>query len=618
MAFDFWTAAAVADELRRVATPSRVQQVVQVDAASLALELYASRQRRYLLLSADQQAPRVHLLADKPRRGVDTPSTLLQLLRKYVRGAALVAVHQPPWERVLRLEFHHPEFGPTWIVVELIGRWANLLLLRRAAAPSPPAPLPPGGEGSARGVALGVRPAPSPSEGEGWGEGEHRILECIHRHRPQDGALRPAQPGQLYQPPPAQAGLAPDALDEAAVRRLLAAAGPETPLWRALVEGVHGVSPLAAREIVQRALGDAQARVGSGGDATALVATVAAWVEMARDNAWQPCLARDALGAPLAFAPYQLTHRSDAHLTPLASISAAVEQFYDEKAQSVGDSYAVARRQVEASLQRAQRGLEKRQAAIQRQLLPVEEIQRLRASGEWILALATQIVPRQVELALPEGVELPSIRLDPALSPAENAAAYFKRYRKARRAAEMGQPRLDELAVELRYLEQLGADLALAADRNEIDAVRAALGEAGYARQRKLARSETGQSRIPVQGPRRFTSVEGYTILVGRNSRQNEQITFELAGPDDLWLHARGWPGSHVVIRSGGQPVSAETVQQAAGLAAFYSKAQREGWVDVIVAEKRRVRRPPGKRHPGMAMVDGERVVRVRPASGID
>ncbi|MBE2233930.1 MAG: NFACT family protein, partial [Anaerolinea sp.] len=494
MAFDFWTVAAVADELRREVTPSRVQQVVQVDAASLALELYASRQRRYLLLSADQQAPRVHLLAGKPRRGVDTPSTLLQLLRKYVRGAALVAVHQPPWERVLRLEFHHPEFGPTWIVVELIGRWANLLLLRRAAAPSPPAPLPPGGEGSARGAALGVRLAPSPSEGEGWGEGEHRILECIHRHRPQDGALRPAQPGQLYQPPPAQAGLAPDALDEAAARRLLAAAGPETPLWRALVEGVHGVSPLAAREIVQRAQGDAQARVGSGGDATALAATVAAWVEMARDNAWQPCLTRDALGAPLAFAPYQLTHRSDANLTPLASISAAVEQFYDEKAQSVGDSYAVARRQVEASLQRAQRGLEKRQAAIQRQLLPVEEIQRLRASGEWILALATQIVPRQVELALPEGVELPSIRLDPALAPAENAAAYFKRYRKARRAAEMGQPRLDELAVELSYLEQLGADLALAADRNEIDAVRAALGEAGYARQRKLARSETGQS----------------------------------------------------------------------------------------------------------------------------
>jgi predicted ribosome quality control (RQC) complex YloA/Tae2 family protein len=244
----------------------------------------------------------------------------------------------------------------------------------------------------------------------------------------------------------------------------------------------------------------------------------------------------------------------------------------------------------------------------------------LRASGEWILALATQIAPRQAELALPPGVELPPIRLDPALSPADNAAAYFKRYRKARRAAEMGGPRLEALAAELSYLEQLSADLALAADRNEIDAVRAALAEAGYARRRARSvpsgvQAKTGPSlgEERVQGPRRFTSAEGYAILVGRNSRQNEHITFDLAGPDDLWLHARGWPGSHVVIRSGGRPVSDETVRQAAGLAAFYSRAQREAWVDVIVVEKRRVRRLPGKRHPGMVTVDGEQVVRVRP-----
>ena len=147
MTYDFWTTAATADELRRTIVPGRVQQVLQVDATGLALELYAGRERRYLLLSADQQAPRVDWWADKPRRGVDTPSTLLQLLRKYVRGGALVTVSQPPWERILRLEFQHPEFGPTWIVVELIGRWANLLLLRQASSPSPPSPSPPRGRG---------------------------------------------------------------------------------------------------------------------------------------------------------------------------------------------------------------------------------------------------------------------------------------------------------------------------------------------------------------------------------------------------------------------------------------------------------------------------------------
>lgn len=584
MTYDFWTTAAVADELRHTITPGRVQQVVQVDAASLAFEVYAGRERRYLLASVDLQAPRVFLADDKPRRGVDTPSTLLQLLRKYVRGAALTAVHQPPWERILYLDFQHPEHGQTRLVVELIGRWANLLLLR-------------------------------PAKGEGEAAQVWRILECVHRHRPQDGASRPALPGQLYQPPPQPAGLAPDALDAAQARSLLDGAPSDVALWRVLVDGLLGVSPQTAREIVYRALGDVQARAGQVKGVASLVETVAAWVEMLRDGRWQPCLARDAAGAPLAFAPYLLTQRTDAVLEPLPSISRAVDLFYGERAQTSGDAYAAARRQTAASLERAVRSLEKRQAALQRELRPAEEIERLRASGEWILALATQIAPRQTELPLPEGVELPPIRLDPALSPAENAAAYFKRYRKARRAAEMGQPRLEALAAELSYLEQLGADLALAADRNEIDAVRAALAEAGYARQRRqAARSDAGQNTVQVQGPRRYTSREGYAILVGRNSRQNEHITCDLAGPDDLWLHARGWPGSHVVIRSGGQPVSEETVRQAAGLAAFYSKAQREAWVDVIVVERRRVRRPPGPRHPGMVMVDGERVVRVRPA----
>ncbi|MEI2690770.1 MAG: NFACT RNA binding domain-containing protein [Anaerolineae bacterium] len=587
MTYDFWATAAIADELRRTITPGRVQQVLQVDAASLALEVYADRARRYLLLSADLHAPRVHLLRDKPRRGVDTASTLLQLLRKYVRGAALVAVHHPPWERVLWLDFQHPEFGQTSIVVELIGRWANLLLVR--------------------------------------GVDDFRILECLHHHRPQEGVLRPALPGQLYQPPPAQGGMTPDAFDLAQATRLLAAAPPETPLWRVLVDSLQGVSPLAAREMVQRSLGDAQARAGQAGVMTPLVETVADWVEMLHAGRWQPCLARSATGAAIAFAPYLLTQHGGAQIEALASISLAVEQFYGEQSESIGDTYAAARRQVEASIQRAARWLEKRQVALERELRPAEEIERLRASGEWILALATQIAPRQAELALPEGVELPPIRLDPTLPPAGNAAAYFKRYRKAQRAAAMGQPRLEALAAELSYLEQLSADLALAADRNEIDAVRTALAEAGYLRQRKLARSappgslaQTGQSKIQVQGPRRIVSQEGYTILVGRNSRQNEQITFDLAGPNDLWLHARGWPGSHVVIRSGGQPVSDETVAQAAGLAAFYSKAQREAWVDVIVVERRRVRRPPGKRHPGMARVDGERVVRVRPAGDVN
>ena len=569
MSMDFWAVAALADELRDTALSGRVQQVVQADACSLALELYAGHVRRYLLLSADQQAPRIHMLSAKPRRGAETESALLQLMRKYVRGARLSAISQPPWERILHLDFQHPEHGDTRLTLELIGRWANLLLLRQAAQ----------------------------SDGQpAW-----RILDCVHRYRAEAG--RAAQPGQWYQPPPAQNGLSPRAVDVEQAQRLLAAAN-ETPLWRVLVAELQGISPQAAREVAARA--DNQAH--------GLVAAIA-WLTAHLDTAaWQPCVLRHTAGTVTAYAPYALTHRAET-AEAVASISRAVELAASGAVEAAPDGYAAARSHVAAAIDRAEGELRKRRDALQRQLRPVEEIQQQRASGEWILALAHSIAPRQTVLPLPPEVMLPPVTLDPALSPAQNAAAYFKRYRKARRASTLVIPRLEQIAGDLAYLEQLHADLALAADRAEIDAVRAALAEAGFARRRKQGR---GAASPAPQGPRRFLSVEGYTIWVGRNSRQNDRVTFDVAGPDDLWLHVRGLPGSHVVIRNGGQAVSEATVAQAARLAAHFSKARGEAWAEVIVAERRFVRRAPGRAHPGMVTVSKERVVAVHEPARIE
>ena len=503
-----------------------------------------------------------------------------------MRDSLLVGIDQPDWERLLVLRFEHPEFGATHLVAELIGRWANLLLLR------------PAGKEKEKGK---VKSGERRVEREEW-----RVLECVHRYRLQDGASRPALPGQLYTPPPAQTGWPPDALTEQQLRLVLEEAAPDAPLWRVLVDGLLGLSPQMARELVFRALGNAQAMVQQVTEVTPLLETVATLVDLLQHGGWQPCLARDGTGTPVAFAPYLLTYRTDLKIEPVESISLAVERFYGERTQTAGDQYATARRQVASSVERAAKALRRRQEAIQRELRSPEEINRLRASGEWILALATQITPRQAELRLPPEVAFDAIALDPALSPAENAAAYFKRYRKAKRGLEMNRGRVAAVAAELAYVDQLAADLALAADRGEIDAVRSALVDAGYIRQ------PSAPSITQTKGPRRVTSREGYAILVGRNSRQNEQITFEVAGADDLWLHARGLPGSHVIVRCGGRPVSEETVRQAAGLAAYYSKGQGEAAVDVMMAERRRVHRAPGGR-PGMVLVEGERVVRVRP-----
>ncbi|MCS6844891.1 MAG: NFACT family protein [Caldilineales bacterium] len=602
MSFDAWTAAAVADELRETILGGRVQQVVQVDEESLALEVYARGRRRYLLASANRQWPRLHLLSDRPRRGVDTPSPLLQMARKWLRGATLGEVVRPPWERVIALQFVHPEHGATRLVAELIGRRANLLLLRPAEASTDP------GAGA-------------------WPGGPWRVMTGVHLSGPDaaspEGSGRVLLPGRLYDPLPPPPGIAPDRLTLEDLRRLLAEATPDEPAWRRLVQGLQGFSPLVAREVLWRATGDAQAPVDRVAAPEPVLWAVRELVTTLETGAWQPCLALEPDGRPAAFAPYPLWHRAGPGLSGLQaveSISAAAQRYYDAALAAEGDAYAVARRQVAAALQRARDRLRRRREAIRRELLPEAEIEALRSAGQWILALAAQVQPGQQVLRLPEEAGGAEVALDPALSPAENAAAYFKRYRKAQRAAALAGPRLEQLEADLAYLDQLAADLAMAGNRSEIDAVRAALAAAGL--DEKSARSSRrAKPTPPAEGPRRFTTAEGYEVLVGRNSRQNDHITFEVAQPDDLWLHARGWPGAHVVIRSGGRPVSEASLHQAAALAAYYSAGRSEAWVDVMVARRRFVRRAPGGApggRPGMVTVREEQVVRVRPTAPPD
>ena len=199
-----------------------------------------------------------------------------------------------------------------------------------------------------------------------------------------------------------------------------------------------------------------------------------------------------------------------------------------------------------------------------------------------------------------------TVPLDPQLTPVENAQRYYRRYQKARRAQEEIPARLEDARAQLAYLEQLETDLNLARDASEIGEVERALVEGGFVRPTR--------KRVPPPParPLTFTTPEGYTVLVGRSARLNDEITFRRAAPDDLWFHARGVPGAHVVLRCGGRPVSEETMQRVAALAAYYSAARDNAAVDVQVARVRDVRRHPSGR-PGQVLLRREEVLRAHP-----
>jgi predicted ribosome quality control (RQC) complex YloA/Tae2 family protein len=238
-------------------------------------------------------------------------------------------------------------------------------------------------------------------------------------------------------------------------------------------------------------------------------------------------------------------------------------------------------------------------------LVAPEELDRLRLCGEMTLAYAHAVqrgdtrLEAQVELEGPPLV----IDLNPKLTAVENAQAYFERYHKSKSAMAEIPRRLRRAEHELAYLAQLESDLALAGNRPDIEEVRTALVEAGYVSPPKGSKPQRGQ-------PLRVLADAGMVILVGRSARQNHQVTFRSAGPDDLWLHAVDVPGSHVVILSGGRPVPEVVLLQAARLAALHSAARDEAGVLVAYTQRRYVRPIRGGR-PGMVTYRREETVRI-------
>ena len=565
MTLDALTLAALADELRPLLVGGRVQAVVPVDSLTLAFEVYTGR-RYHLLVSANPQTPRIHL-ADKGRRGVERETPFLLMLRKYVRDAHVAAIEVPRWERIVSLEFIGPE-GRHCLVAELMGRLSNIILV------------------DAEGV----------------------VRDSARRITPDMTRARVVLPRQPYVPPPPVDRPAPDAATLPLLETLLAGAPADRPVWRTLSGGLRGLSPLAAREVAYRALGEAEATVGEVERVspllTALVAVVGPLSGRADAAPWQPSRVV-ADGAVVAFAPYALTHLPDRE--PAASLNAAIAAYF---AVHVGrDAYSAARGRVAARIQAARDRAARQRAALTRETLPEADLEQRRVWGEWLLAYAHAVPQGATEYRIEDTGDGPlTIPLDPMLTPVANAQRLFRDYERAKRAGEDLAERLASVDLQLAALDQLATDLALAETRPEIDAVHAQFAALVGEKPPQVARG--GRPAGPIE----VTSPDSLTILVGRNSRQNDSVTFERATAHDIWLHARGIPGAHVIVKTEGRAVPDTTLAAAASLAAYYSAARGSTSVAVDATEARRVKRLRGG-SPGLVTYSGERTIHAAPQS---
>ncbi len=567
MYFDTLTLAAVAAELQHL-HGARIQRVTIPSRLSIALELYGAQRRHHLLISAHPRFARIHLCNEKPSRGVSNDTPMLLLLRKYLVGGHLVAIEQPDLERVLVLS-----------------------IAKRASARNLPGD---GTEPDGHDEPADGADAASAQAGDEPGEKLHSelvieimeqrsnivlvsdeniILECVRRVTPAM-SRRPLLPHEPYELPPAQEKRDPRSATAAGVALLAEQATGD--LARALVGAYRGLSPLAAREVAFRSTGHSE---------TPLTPdlpwdTIAAALRAIFLAPAQPSVA-GAADALQAYAAYALTHLPG--WRAVESMSQAIDTFYASREQLTQHQQ---RKEALRGLLMTQRERYDRQhRALSGELERARDIDRLRWEGEMIFAFLHAIEPGQTTLDIEGRV----ISLDPRLTPVEAAQDRFRSYEKMRSAIAGVPERLKEAELRLAGIDETMALLELAEGFDEIETIYQEAIEEGF-----IAAPGRRRDAGKRQSPLRIVSSDGLTIWVGRSAGQNQQVTFRLASSDDLWLHARGTPGAHVVIKNNGRPVPPQTLQEPAPLAAYSGRNRNEAAVDIDIARRSQVRRIRG------------------------
>lgn len=592
MYFDALTLAAVTDELQTTILGGRIQRALLPSPLSVALEIYAQGQRRHLLMSAHPQFTRIHLSSTKPSRGVERETPLLLLLRKYVVGGRIVRIEQPAIERVVVLSIAkgpmtrdpgEPPADDEHVLPADEQAQADLTALPAADPDEPDEPL-----------LCEIVVEVFERRGNVILVGDDNIIMESLRHITPRMSRRPVQPREPYELPPPQDKRDPRHATAEGIHALLESG--ERDLARALVAAYRGISPQAAREAAFRGTGRADSALAP----ELPWAAIAAAVRELWSPPWQPCLAYDAAGTP-AFAAYPLHHF--ARFEPQPSISVVLETFYAAREQLT--SHQQRRDTLHGQLLEARERLDRQRRLLAEELERAQSLEQLRWEGEMIYGFLHAITPGQTELV----IEDRRITLDPQHTPIENAQERFHTYDKFKSALAGVPERLQSVAARLAGLDETMALLDLAEGFEQIEGIAREAVELGYIREERSGRKRPKVRRQP---PLRIDSSDGYSIYIGRSAGQNEQVTFTIGASDDLWLHARGLPGAHVIIKSGGREVPERTLYEAAVLAAHFSKGRGEASVEVEISRRRLVRRVPGG-PTGLVTYRAERAVHVTP-----
>ena len=557
MAFDGIVTRAMVRELQDRILLGKIEKVYQPEADELVFHIHTKNGNVKLLASVGSAHARVCFITENP---VNPPAPLAfcMLLRKHLQGGRITEITQKDSERIIEISLETlNELGFTMskkLIFEIMGKHSNIVLVDIASG---------------------------------------KIIDSIKRVSFDVNRVRQILPGMIYQYPPAQDKI-PFREISADQLEALAADG------KSILRSVGGIAPAFAEELALRA----------GVQRSGYLSDVLAAIES--PNHADARVYLDESGAPIDFYPVALSELEEScRVERFGDLSSAMEFYFGKK-----ESSNQGRQKSHDLIRSVNALLDKmylKKKRLSEDLLKAENSEDLRLYGELLTANIHLIQPgmKSVEVTNYYDGSTLTIPLDVKLSPSKNAQHYFKKYGKSKTAIKEKQIQLDENEAEIKYLESVLSFLENTDDVVEIESIRAELVETGYVRRRRQAGGFKEKKYKPA--PYRYTLSNGMSVLVGRNNKENDILTFKTAGNKDLWLHTKDIPGSHVIVQSGGVELDEEAVWEAAAIAAYHSKARTSENVPVDYVPIKYVKKPAGAK-PGMVIFTNNRTVYVNPA----
>lgn len=545
MAIDGMFCAALAAELS-VLVGAKIEKINQTGDEEVLLKLYGDGKRHSLLLSASRKNARVCLCGEEVPPQNPVPTSFCMLLRKHLLNGRVCGVFAPENERIVCIDIEsRDELGYLLrrrLYAELMGKYSNLLLTDIES---------------------------------------DRVLGALYQ-TDITFAARTVLVGLPYEAPPKQDKLAPRAVTEAQFYALCEE-NAERPVADFLLKTFACFSPLTAREVAHRALAGGKT-LGDADHGLLWSAFTALLNEPPR-----PCRVTDSEGDAVAFSYTLLTqYGAGFTVTEEKSLSALLWAYFEEKGKQENHHRHSA--DIQRTVNNIRARLEKKNALQLQSLAECKDKESYRRMGNMIIA-SIYMLKQGMESALLMDYETGTeqlVKLDKRLNPAANAKVYYKKYTKLKHAETAMREQLAKTAAELDYIETVEDALRRAESDAEFDDIRTELESAGYIRARLKGKRKKQLSR-----PFEYVVDGGYTVKVGRNNVQNDELTFS-AGKGDIWFHVKNAPGSHAVMYAGGDEPSALAYTQAAMLAAYHSSLQGSPAVAVDYAPVRFVKKPNG------------------------